>query len=65
MSIGLLVTCLAMTHAEQKPEGKAAKINFTDHVLSIFRQHCLDCHNSNDAESGLAIDSYAGVMEGG
>ncbi len=41
------------------------KVNFEEHVLPIFRQHCLKCHNANDAKGGLAIDSYAALMEGG
>ena len=55
---------LRVLRGEQTTE-EAPKINFTDHVLPIFRQHCLKCHNANDAEAGLAIDSYAGLMEGG
>lgn len=43
----------------------AAPVNFVEHVLPIFRQHCLQCHNANDAEAGLAIDSFGAVMEGG
>ncbi|MGI9473614.1 MAG: c-type cytochrome domain-containing protein [Rubripirellula sp.] len=65
----LVVACLVLlpsglSHAEQSTEKKAA-VNFTDHVLPIFRQHCLDCHNANDAEAGLAIDSFGALMEGG
>lgn len=48
-----------------KKAGQSAAVNFTDHVLPIFRQHCLNCHNANDAEGGLAIDTYGGLMEGG
>lgn len=42
----------------------SAPVNFADHVFPIFRQHCLQCHNANDAEAGLAIDSYGALMEG-
>ena len=65
LTFGLMLSCLTPLCAEQKPQGATAAINFTDHVLPIFRQHCLKCHNANDAEAGLAIDSFAGVMEGG
>ena len=50
--------------AQQKTE-KMPTVNFQDHVLPIFRQHCLSCHNANDAEAGLAIDSFGALMEGG
>ena len=49
----------------QDAEKSATPVNFVEHVLPIFRQHCLQCHNANDAEAGLAIDSYGAVMEGG
>ncbi len=65
LTTGLLVCiCSHALQAEQKTD-EPAGINFTDHVLPIFRQHCLTCHNANDAEAGLAIDSYGALMEGG
>jgi predicted nucleic acid-binding Zn-ribbon protein len=60
----LLFAGSSLLRGEQKTE-KTPTVNFTDHVLPIFRQHCLKCHNANDAEAGLAIDSYGGLMEGG
>jgi WD40 repeat protein/predicted nucleic acid-binding Zn-ribbon protein len=64
LTIGLLLVPVVTLQAEQKT-GEEPKINFTDHVLPIFREHCLQCHNANDAEAGLAIDSYGALMEGG
>lgn len=64
LTTGLLLFCSSAVPGEQTTD-PSPKINFVDHVLPIFRQHCLTCHNANDAESGLAIDSYGGVMEGG
>lgn len=64
LGLGLLVlTLLPVCGQEKKPV--QASPNFTDHVLPIFREHCLQCHNANDAEAGLAIDSYGALMEGG
>ena len=59
----LCVTLLPLSGQEKKTE--QASPNFMDHVLPIFREHCLQCHNANDAEAGLAIDSYGALMEGG
>lgn len=41
------------------------KITYDDHVKPILREHCTSCHNSNDKKSGLALDSYQGLMAGG
>lgn len=46
-------------------EEKVEKVTYEDHVKPIFREHCLTCHNQGDAKGGLALDSYAGLMEGG
>ncbi|MGI9472554.1 MAG: c-type cytochrome domain-containing protein, partial [Rubripirellula sp.] len=64
LTVGLLLGFSLSVRAEQKTD-ETPKINFTDHVLPIFREHCLKCHNANDAEAGLAIDSYGALMEGG
>ena len=62
--VALFATCPVVS-AQEKSTPDKPKINFTDHVLPVFRQHCLKCHNANEAKGGLAIDSYAALMEGG
>ena len=57
-------TSFSLFAADEKAT-ESPKLNFMDHVLPIFRQHCLKCHNANEAKGGLAIDSYAALMEGG
>lgn len=48
------------------PQGGAQpKITYEDHILPIFREHCLSCHNQNEAKSDLALDTYARAMAGG
>lgn len=42
-----------------------AKITYDDHIKPILREHCTSCHNANDKKSGLALDSYQGLMAGG
>ncbi len=51
--------------ADDKPKENVEKITYDDHVQAIFRQHCNTCHNANDAEGGLALDSFGKAMEGG
>jgi hypothetical protein len=50
---------------DAKPAEEVAKISYAEHIQPIFREHCLICHNQNEAKSGLALDNYAAVMEGG
>jgi len=64
LSLGLAVLTLLPLSGQEKKTQQASP-NFMDHVLPIFREHCLQCHNANDAEAGLAIDSYGALMEGG
>jgi WD40 repeat protein len=42
-----------------------AKVNYTDHVLPLFRDKCLGCHNSDKARGGLDASNYVKLMEGG
>jgi hypothetical protein len=52
---------------EAKPSAGAAgpKITYDEHILPIFREHCLTCHNQDEAKSDLALDTYAKTMAGG
>lgn len=51
---------------EAKPaDPLAQKVTYDEHIAPIFREHCLSCHNQNEAKSDLALDSYARTMAGG
>ena len=52
---------------DAKPASPSAKpkINYTEHIQPIFREHCYTCHSRDTAKSDLAVDSYGGVMRGG
>jgi hypothetical protein len=41
------------------------KITFDDHVMPIFQQACLNCHNPDKARGGLDLSTYAGTLKGG
>lgn len=41
------------------------KVTFDDHIKPIFREHCASCHNQNDKESDLALDTYRATLAGG
>ncbi len=41
------------------------KISYDDHVLRIFEQSCLNCHNPDKTKGGLDLSNFAGTMKGG
>lgn len=41
------------------------KISYDDHVLPIFEQACLNCHNPDKTKGGLDLSNFAGAMKGG
>ena len=43
----------------------ADKVTFADHVLPIFEQSCLNCHNPDKNKGGLDLSSYTAAMRGG
>ncbi|MCA1660194.1 MAG: hypothetical protein LC642_06625, partial [Verrucomicrobiaceae bacterium] len=52
--------CLSMPTFGQSP----AKVTYVDHVLPIFRNACLNCHNPDKKKAGLDLTSYAGTIAG-
>lgn len=42
-----------------------AKTTFEDHVLPIFEEHCLSCHNPDKKKGGLDLSSYPSTLAGG
>jgi WD40 repeat protein len=41
------------------------KITYTDHLLPVFRNTCLNCHNPDKKKGELDLSTYAGVLTGG
>ena len=41
------------------------KINYTDHVLPIFKNTCNNCHNPDKKKAGLDLTTYQATMAGG
>ncbi|HSI33609.1 MAG TPA: c-type cytochrome domain-containing protein [Tepidisphaeraceae bacterium] len=41
------------------------KVTYVDHVLPIFKNACLNCHNPDKKKGNLDLSSYTGVMAGG
>lgn len=40
------------------------KISYDDHILPLFEQSCLNCHNPDKAKGGLDLSNFAGAMKG-
>ena len=40
------------------------KITYDTHVLPVFQQACLNCHNPDKTKGGLDLSSFAGTMKG-
>ncbi len=40
------------------------KITYNDHVLPIFRNACLNCHNPDKKKAGLDLSTYQGALQG-
>src|SRR5262245_35158519 len=41
------------------------KITYDEHVLPILKEKCVACHNVDKMSSGLVLNNYAQLMEGG
>jgi hypothetical protein len=40
------------------------KVTFDDHILPIFQNACLNCHNPDKKKAGLDLSTYAGTLAG-
>src|SRR5687767_9688857 len=41
------------------------KVTYQDHVLPIFRNTCLNCHNADKKKADLDLSTFAAAMAGG
>jgi len=53
---------LATAGAQEKKEDK---VTFAEHILPIFENHCLNCHNPDEAKGGLDLSTYGATLTGG
>ncbi len=52
-----IIAAVTATHAEDK-------ITFNDHVLPIFKNACLNCHNPDKKKAGLDLSTYQAALQG-
>ena len=55
----LLSSCLLFVVATAAPP------NYEGAIKPLLRQHCLKCHGNDEQESGLNMQTYAGLVKGG
>jgi hypothetical protein len=58
--IAVLTATVAVALSAQGAE----KFTYDDHVLPIFRNACLNCHNPDKKKAGLDLSTYQGALQG-
>ena len=59
-----LANAAAVALLSVSPLFAADKINYQDHVLPIFRDSCLNCHNPDKKKAGLDLSTYQTALAG-
>ena len=50
--------------ADRAAVDRAHEASFANEVLPILEARCVECHSEENAELGLKLDTYEGVMAG-
>ncbi len=62
----LLAVCSLGVHSLAVGRAVAAdKVDFASDILPILETHCVACHNEDDNDGDLALDSHAALIKGG
>ena len=59
-SYSLCVSIIAAVSAAPAQE----KITYNDHILPIFKNACLNCHNPDKKKAGLDLSTYSATIQG-
>lgn len=62
-TLNILVT--AVTFALAAGTASAQKVTFDEHMLPLFKNQCLKCHNADKPKADLDLSTYGGTMKGG
>ena len=63
-AVGLGLAMIALTATAQQPTSEGSEF-FENRIRPPLVEHCLDCHTGDEPESGLSMDSLAGLLKGG
>ncbi len=55
----------AAAPAGVRGDDPAATPSFTKDIQPFLARYCVECHNADDADSGLVVESYASLLKGG
>src|SRR5580704_4818742 len=61
----VMVLASFATQSAQGDNGKDRTPDYARDVAPIFRKYCLGCHNSQEAQGGLVLESHAQILHGG
>ena len=60
---GLALIALGLSfaaRADELPPASKTKVDFTKHILPLFKKHCFECHGEKMQEAGLRLDRKSG-----
>src|SRR5688500_2196597 len=63
-AVVIVAVSLALTGSAIAADPAPAKVTFQDHVLPIFRNACLNCHNADKKRGGLDISTFSATIAG-
>ena len=65
-SLALVATCMAVCFgAVDMVRADKPAPEFAQHIAPLLTKYCVGCHEGEDGESGLGLESYAALMTGG
>lgn len=64
VGVGLAAQSDTVRTPAQSAGVESRAVSFSAEVMPILETHCWECHNEDNTELGLRLDSYEGVMAG-
>ncbi len=61
ITAGLAMLLSPYSQAAEKPTGP----DYSRDIAPLLRKHCGGCHNADDREGGLSVESFSDLQEGG
>src|ERR1700759_1683991 len=59
-----LILCSAVLAGGSAWADAPAKVTYNDHILPIFKNACLNCHNPDKKKAGLDLSTYSATLAG-
>ncbi|MBI1315031.1 hypothetical protein GC176_27385 [bacterium] len=61
ITVALMLLVSPFAAAAEKPAGP----DYSRDVAPLLRKHCAGCHNADDREGGLSVETFADLLNGG